>query len=67
MNISTRLSKFKIPKHLKKYPNMQFQKNQIINVEYRVKKMPNFENWAGKPLWLNLTKRRIPAKIESAM
>jgi hypothetical protein len=53
-----------IPRHLKKYPNMNFNRNNIINVEYKMKKKPNFEDIESLPVKLHLSKYRIPSRLE---
>lgn len=53
-----------IPEHLKKYKNMTFQRNNIINVEYRMRTKPNFEDLSKLPIKLNLAKYRIPTRLK---
>lgn len=62
--------KFKLqllPKHLKKYPTMKFAKHQIINVDHKIKKMPDFSKFEGKPFPVEYVKYRLPSKVRKAM
>lgn len=46
-----------IPSHLKNYPGMSFNRNQIINVDWKVDKKPNFVT-ATQPVKVKLRKSR---------
>lgn len=51
-----------IPKHLKKYPNLKFRRNQIINIEEVVSNSRdvNLQN----PIELKFKSKRIPSRIK---
>ena len=55
-----------IPRHLKHYPNMKFQRGTIINFYYKMKNKPDFSNFDNLPIKLQFQKKRIDSKITEA-
>lgn len=53
----------RIPKHMRKFPNMKFSKSDIIHYEKRLKNDINFEKIKG-PANLPVHKYRISANLE---
>jgi hypothetical protein len=56
-----------LPAHLKKYPNMHFNRNKIINFYYRVKGKTDFTDVDALPIKLEYTKIRTPSKVKEVM
>jgi hypothetical protein len=57
-----------LPSHLRRYPNMKFQKNHIIDFELRAKGEPNFKDAVLNQTKVSLDKQkyRIPTNITQA-
>lgn len=53
----------KIPKHMRRFPNMKYSKTDIIHYEKRVKNDVDFENLKG-PTNLPVYKYRVSANLE---
>jgi hypothetical protein len=55
------------PNYLKKYPNMNFNRNKIINFVYKVKGKIDFGDGSQLPKKLEFTKMRIPTKLKEVL
>ena len=55
------------PEHLKRYPNMKFNRNKIINFFYKPVGKLNFSDITSLPQKLRFEKRRIPSKVKEVM
>ena len=55
------------PSYLKKYPNMNFNRNRIINFVYKVKGKIDFGDGSQLPKKLEFRQMRLPTKLKEVM
>jgi hypothetical protein len=56
-----------LPTHLKRYPNMKFNRNKIINYYWKPIGKLDFSDSSNLPQKLQLRKKRIPTKLKEVM
>jgi hypothetical protein len=55
------------PRYLRKYPNLSFEKNDIIDVEYKLKEKIKFSEITDKRIKLNLKQVRTYTYLKKVM